>query len=152
MSHAAAAERPCRRLYLIRHGETLYGGDRDGVFRGGDLTEEGYRQIEVLAELFGDVRLDAIYASPLERARATAETIARRNGTPVTIVPALREIEPGDIMPGDIMGQEMAQIFTAVRAFFASRENQLGHSVPQWRDLSTTPRAGMAADRGPRTP
>lgn len=117
MSHAAAPESSCRRLYLIRHGETLYGGDRDSVFRGGDLTEEGYRQIEALAELFGDVRLDAIYASPLGRARATAETIARRNGAPVTIVQELREIEPGDVM-----GKELAQIFTAVRAFFASPE------------------------------
>jgi broad specificity phosphatase PhoE len=115
MSHATASAPPCRRLYLVRHGETLYGGDRDGVFRGGDLTEQGYRQIEALAELLAEVPLDAIYASPLGRAQATAETIARRNGAPVTTVASLREIEPGDVM-----GKEMAQIFTAVRAFFAS--------------------------------
>jgi phosphoserine phosphatase len=115
MSHAASTTPTCRRLYLIRHGETLYGGDQEGVFRGGDLTEVGYRQIEALAELFADVPLDAIYASPLGRAQATAATIARRNGPPVTTIHALREIEPGDVMH-----KEMAQIFSAVRAFFAS--------------------------------
>ena len=80
-----------------------------------DLTERGYRQIEVLAELFTVVPLDAIYASPLGRAQATAETIARRNGARVITVDALREIQPGDFG-----GTEIPAIFAAVRAFFAS--------------------------------
>jgi broad specificity phosphatase PhoE len=108
----------CRRLYLIRHGETLYGNGPEGGLPGRELTERGYRQIEALAELLADVRLDAIYASPLGRAQATAETIARRNGATVTTVEELREIETGNV-PG---GGEMAEIFAAVRAFFASPE------------------------------
>ena len=108
---------PCRRLYLVRHGETLYGGDSAAALAGGDLTERGYRQIEALAELFADVPLDAIYASPLGRAQATAQTIARRNGAAVTTVEALREIEPGDFG-----GSAIPAIFAAVRAFFASSE------------------------------
>lgn len=105
----------CRRLYLIRHGETLYGGDGASALAGGDLTERGYRQIEVLAELFTAVPLDAIYASPLGRAQATAQTIARSNGAPVITVDTLREIQPGDFG-----GTEIPAIFAAVRAFFAS--------------------------------
>ena len=58
--------------------------------------------------------LDAIYASPLGRAQATAETIARRNGARVITVDALREIQPGDFG-----GTEIPAIFAAVRAFFA---------------------------------
>lgn len=108
----------CRRLYLVRHGETLYGAGNGGAaLAGDDLTERGYRQIEALAALFADVPLDAIYASPLGRAQATASTIARRNGAAVTTVADLREIEPGDFG-----GQEIPAIFAAVRAFFDSAE------------------------------
>jgi len=107
----------CRRLYLIRHGETLYGGGGAGSLAGDDLTAHGYRQIEALAELFAAVPLDAIYASPLGRAQATAATIARRAGGAVTTVDALREIQPGDFG-----GTEIPAIFAAVRAFFASPE------------------------------
>ena len=106
-----------RRLYLVRHGETLYGGESEGALPGSDLTEQGYRQIEALAELLQDVDIDAIYASPLGRAQATAQTLARRKGTAINTVDDLREI-----VPGDIAGLEMAQIFAAVRAFFASAD------------------------------
>ncbi len=112
---AMATTDGCRRLYLIRHGETLYGGGGAGPLAGDDLTERGYRQIEALAELFTVVPLDAIYASPLGRAQATAETIARRNGARVITVDALREIQPGDFG-----GTEIPAIFAAVHAFFAS--------------------------------
>lgn len=106
-----------RRIYLVRHGETLYGGASEGAFPGGDLTDQGYRQIEALAALLAGIPLDAIYTSPLGRAQATAATIARRNSAPVTVHDELREI-----MPGDVMGKDMAEIFAAVRGFFASAE------------------------------
>lgn len=88
-----------------------------GALPGHDLTERGYQQIDALATLLADVPLDAIYTSPLGRARATAETIARRNPAPVTVIEALREIQPGNVV-----GKELAEIFTAIRAFFASPE------------------------------
>jgi broad specificity phosphatase PhoE len=83
-----------RRIFLVRHGETLYGG---GTMTGDDLTSEGYRQIQALEELLRPVTLDAIYASPLERAQATARTLAGVSGVPVTTVESLREIMPGDL-------------------------------------------------------
>ncbi len=105
----------CRRIFLVRHGETLYGGAPEGALPGDDLTEQGYRQIESLAELLHDVQLDAVYSSPLGRAQATARTLAQTTGVAITTVEDLREI-----VPGEIGGKEMAQIFAAVRAFFAS--------------------------------
>ncbi len=83
-----------RRIFLVRHGETLYGG---GTMTGDDLTPEGYRQIQALEVLLRPVPLDAIYASPLERAQATARTLAGVSGVPVTTVESLREIMPGDL-------------------------------------------------------
>jgi broad specificity phosphatase PhoE len=105
----------CRRIFLVRHGETLYGGASEGALPGGDLTEQGYRQIESLAELLHDVQLDAIYSSPLGRATATARTLAGASGVAITTIDDLREI-----VPGEITGKEMAQIFAAVRTFFAN--------------------------------
>ena len=84
-----------RRIFLVRHGETLYGGagPQPGI---DDLTPEGYRQIEALEELLRPIRIDAIYASPLERAQATARTLAGSSGVAVTTDDRLREIVPGD--------------------------------------------------------
>jgi broad specificity phosphatase PhoE len=84
-----------RRIFLVRHGETLYGGagGQPGI---DDLTPEGYRQIRALEELLRPTAIDAIYASPLERAQATARTLAGSSGVRVTTVDRLREIMPGD--------------------------------------------------------
>jgi len=97
----------CRRLYLVRHGETLYGEQA--------LTDRGYGQIEALGALMADVPLEAIYTSPLGRARATAETIARHVPAPIITVETLREIEPGAITTPDL-----GEVLAAIRAFFAS--------------------------------
>jgi broad specificity phosphatase PhoE len=83
-----------RRIFLVRHGETLYGAGTGGT---DDLTPDGYRQIEALERLLRPVALDAVYASPLERAQATARTLAGASGVPITTVEALREITPGDV-------------------------------------------------------
>ncbi|HEY2386138.1 MAG TPA: histidine phosphatase family protein [Candidatus Binatia bacterium] len=100
----------CRRLYLVRHGETLYGGERH-------LTELGYKQIEALGALLAGVPLEAIYSSPLDRAQATAQTIARFVPAPIVTVDALREIEPGAIE-----GDDFAQILGDIRGYFAGPE------------------------------
>ena len=83
-----------RRIFLVRHGETLYGAGTGGT---DDLTEEGYRQIRALEQIIRPITLDAIYASPLERAQATARTLAGESDVPVTTVDSIREITPGDL-------------------------------------------------------
>lgn len=83
-----------RRIFLVRHGETLYGAGTGGT---DDLTPAGYKQIEALELLIRPITLDAIYASPLERAQATARTLAGKSGMAVTTVETLREIVPGDL-------------------------------------------------------
>jgi broad specificity phosphatase PhoE len=85
---------PTRRIFLVRHGETLYGAGESGT---DDLTPNGYRQIEALERVLRPIQIDAIYASPLGRAQATARTLAGVSGVPVTTVETLREITPGDL-------------------------------------------------------
>lgn len=87
------------RLMLVRHGETH--ANIDHVWHGHTdtaLTEKGERQRARLGEYFHNYmpEIDAIYSSPLQRARLTAESIAARIGHPVNTDPRLMEFGAGD--------------------------------------------------------
>ncbi|MEE8318999.1 MAG: histidine phosphatase family protein [Dehalococcoidales bacterium] len=84
-------------IRLIRHGET--GWNAAELFRGRAdiaLNENGLRQAELLAEYFKDEKIDAIYSSPLERARKTAEIIAGRHELEVKNTGGLIDIDFGE--------------------------------------------------------
>ena len=49
------------------------------------LSAVGHRQAELMAEYLASERLDAVYASPLQRARQTAEPLARLQGLDIVI-------------------------------------------------------------------
>jgi probable phosphoglycerate mutase len=79
-------------LLLARHGETDW--NRELRIQGSsdiDLNALGREQAESLADELADVELDAIYASDLSRARATAEAVAARKLLPVRLDARLRE-------------------------------------------------------------
>ncbi len=79
-------------LLLARHGETDW--NRELRIQGSsdiDLNELGRQQAQFLAQELTDVDLDAIYASDLSRARATAAAVAATHALEVNIDPRLRE-------------------------------------------------------------
>lgn len=86
------------RLYLIRHAtnDALKDGVLYGRTPGVHLNHEGRLQAEAVAERMAAVELVAIYSSPLERARQTAEPLADRQGLVVNIHPDLVETDAGD--------------------------------------------------------
>ncbi len=64
------------KLYLIRHGETEW--NKDGRLQGKIdvlLDEDGRRQAKLLRDKLSQVKFDICIASPLKRARETAEII-----------------------------------------------------------------------------
>ena len=84
------------RLFVVRHGETAW--SRERRFAGArdvPLAEEGLRQCEAVAAALGGKPVAAVYASPLERARASAEVIAKRHRLEVGIEPDFREMAFG---------------------------------------------------------
>ena len=84
------------RVYLVRHGATLVGGeDRFAGETDVALSEIGREQARALGARLAAERLDAVYASPLARARETARLIAESHGREVVSVPELREISHG---------------------------------------------------------
>lgn len=86
------------RLILVRHGESEW--NRIGRYQGqrdAPLSDLGLRQAEALASRLATEKLDAIYSSPLQRARRTADAIARfHEHLEIEEDPALLEISHGD--------------------------------------------------------
>jgi broad specificity phosphatase PhoE len=105
-----------RRIYLMRHGETLYQSEvNEGAIGNGALTERGSEQIAAAALLFRGVPIDRVYASPLARAQETARIIAQEKGLDVLLSPDLREITPDE---AGTAGKSIADIFHEVQRFF----------------------------------
>lgn len=83
-------------IYLIRH--TQAEGNRYRIMQGhwdGGVTALGEREIELLAERFRGIAVDAVYSSDLYRARRTAGAVTRWGKLPLHIDPRLREIHVG---------------------------------------------------------
>ena len=61
-----------------------------------ELSELGHRQARAIADRLRSERIDRIYSSDLQRARETAQTIARPHGLHVTTDARLREFHFGE--------------------------------------------------------
>src|SRR5919199_5739810 len=84
-------------LLLIRHAMTDVTGKRlIGLTPGVHLSERGRQQAEALADRLSRVPIAALYTSPLERCRETAEPLATRKGLSMEVVEGLGETDTGD--------------------------------------------------------
>ncbi|RXZ65427.1 histidine phosphatase family protein [Pelagerythrobacter rhizovicinus] len=85
------------KILLIRHATHSDLGSRlSGRSRGGSLSAVGYTQAHAIARYLAEGRLDRIETSPVTRARETAAILSSRTGLPVTVAPALDEIDFGE--------------------------------------------------------
>jgi len=84
-------------LLLIRHAtnDFVKTGRLPGRTPNIHLNEEGRRQAEALRVHLADRRIDAVYASQLERAIETAWRIAAQHALPIHIRPDLADIDNG---------------------------------------------------------
>ncbi|HEM6310428.1 TPA: histidine phosphatase family protein [Streptococcus suis] len=100
------------KIYFVRHGKTEW--NLEGRFQGysGDsaLLPQAFEELELLGKHLSDLPFDAIYSSDLQRAKITAEQIARVNHHCQTVLttPQLREWNFGRLE-----GSKMA-IFRAI--------------------------------------
>ena len=84
------------RLIVVRHAETDW--TRDGRYAGArdiPLNAVGLRQCQATAAALAERAVAAIYATPLERARMSAEIIAKPHRLEVAIEAAFREMTFG---------------------------------------------------------
>lgn len=110
------------KIYLIRHGETNY--NRDGCFQGQSLNpslnETGFQQAEKLSLVMKFLELDAVYTSPLLRARQTAEAVANDRELPLIKDDRLLEVNLGIVE-----GQPKEKVKVRMPSAYSD-----------WRDLS----------------
>lgn len=95
---------------MIRHGETDW--NAEGRLQGTldtPLNDQGIRQAAEAAERLRDQSIACIYASPMLRARRTAEIIAEALGVPIVYREALRERDFG-VLQG-LRAEEASELF-----------------------------------------
>jgi broad specificity phosphatase PhoE len=81
------------RLFAVRHGATEF--SRERRFAGSrdvPLTTDGRLQAEAVAQALAGTPVAAVYTSPLERARASAELIAKPHRLEARVEPDFREM------------------------------------------------------------
>jgi broad specificity phosphatase PhoE len=85
------------KLYFVRHGESEANtrhiiSNRENPLH---LTSLGRQQAKALAEHLRDVRFDAVFCSPVLRARETAELLSTSFGMSYEVIDRLREYDCG---------------------------------------------------------
>lgn len=84
-------------ILLVRHGETPW--NREGRYQGRTdipLSETGQTQVRALGERLKSVDIKVAFASPLARAKNTAEAILAGRATKLELDPGLLEISHGE--------------------------------------------------------
>ncbi|MBW1605428.1 histidine phosphatase family protein [Lactobacillus sp. Sy-1] len=71
------------KFYFIRHGKTEWNLESRYQGAGGDspLLKTSYQEMDQLAAFFKDVQFEHVFASPIKRARVTAERIRKQLNT-----------------------------------------------------------------------
>ena len=106
------------KVYVARHGQTEWNAQNRICGRTDvELTEEGRRQAEELAESLTGRGVDVILASPMKRAIETARAVSRRCGVPVEVDRRLIEQDYGIYEGADRLDPG----FGAVKRTFAVR-------------------------------
>ncbi|MGE5501271.1 MAG: histidine phosphatase family protein [Ignavibacteriales bacterium] len=84
-------------VFLVRHATyDRLGKVLAGRTPGVNLSDKGHAEAACLAERLKDENLAAVYTSPLERARQTAEPIAEATGAELRVDEGIQELGFGD--------------------------------------------------------
>jgi len=115
-------------IIFLRHGQAKNNTERilAGRTEGVPLTDVGIKQAEHTAELVEHMNVSAIYSSPIQRAKHTAEIVGKHNSLDVTIDDRLIELDMGKFT-----GVPYDEIFTShgnVFMKFYNGELEIAHN------------------------
>jgi len=115
-------------IIFLRHGQAKNNTERilAGRTEGVSLTDTGIKQSEHTAEILKHMNISAIYSSPIERARHTAEIAGKHNSLDVTIDDRLNELDMGKFtgMPYDEIFKSHGNVFMK----FYNGELEIAHN------------------------
>ncbi len=120
-------------VLLVRHGETPTTGKLlPGRAKGLHLSDAGRVQADGVAQRLAVLpRIDAVYASPLERTRETAKPIAAARGLPVTVDKGLLEADIGDWTGMELAAAAKTPQWRTVHAYPSGFRFPGGESFPE---------------------
>lgn len=136
-------------VLLVRHaahvelGRVLSGRRRDVA-----LSAEGLEQASILGDLLGTAEIDAVYASPRERAWYTAREIAEPHGIKVQIEERLDEIDFGEWAGRSFAELEDDAAWSEWNAARGSARPPGGESMAQAADRAGAALAEAATEHG----
>ena len=115
-------------IIFLRHGQAKNNTERilAGRTEGVPLTEIGEQQAQHTAELLEHMNISAIYSSPIQRAKHTAEIVGKHNSLDVTTDDRLIELDMGKFT-----GVPYDEIFTShgnVFMKFYNGELEIAHN------------------------
>lgn len=128
-------------FFLVRHGQTDGNKSRYLGWSDEPLNATGHEQARLVARRLQGEAIDAIYASPFSRTRATAEPLARDRGLVVALRDQLKELNFGDYQ-----GLSKIDHPLKVRFAFARRPIPGGESL---QDVALRSMALMQAEVAP---
>ena len=115
-------------IIFLRHGQAKNNTDRilAGRTEGIPLTETGIKQAEHTAEFLQHMNISAVYSSPIQRAKHTAEIVGKHNSLDVTIDERLIELDMGKFtgMPYDEIINSHGNVFMK----FYNGELEIAHN------------------------
>jgi probable phosphoglycerate mutase len=115
-------------IIFLRHGQAKNNTERilAGRTEGIPLTETGVKQAEHTADFLQHMNISAIYSSPIQRAKHTAEIVGKHNSLDVTIDDRLIELDMGKFtgMPYDEIFNSHGNVFMK----FYNGELEIAHN------------------------
>ncbi len=140
------------RLYIVRHGEST--GNLAGTLQGSRVDEplspRGVQQAEALAARFAGEPLDAVFSSPMVRARQTAGILAAPHGLAIALDLDLVEFDWG-VWCGRTLNKALEKEVAAIRARWRAGELDASPDGGE-SPLRVQSRAGRFLDRLRKSP
>jgi broad specificity phosphatase PhoE len=110
------------KIYFVRHGESV--GNASAVHQTTEmpLSEMGRQQAEKITKRLKNIKIDLIFASPVTRAKETAEIISASLGIPVEEREELAEAKgPSEIRGMSVKDPEARRVKEIIREHFFER-------------------------------
>ena len=115
-------------IIFLRHGQAKNNTERvlSGRTPGVPLTDKGITQAQQTAELLEHMNISAIYSSPIQRAKHTAEIVGEHNSIDVQIDDRLIELDMGKftVVPYDEIFSSHGNVFLK----FTNGELEIAHN------------------------
>jgi probable phosphoglycerate mutase len=134
-------------LVLVRHAVTAHTGPLlSGRMPGIDLSELGVEQAEAAGARLAVLPVTAIYASPIERTRQTAERIAQHHGLDVQPLEGVIEADYGEWTGGKIADLAKTDLWKTVQTVPSRARFPSGESIAEMQSRMVVALEAVVAD------